>query len=74
VANAHRRPTLEIVARALESVRFQQQQQQQQQLDLVKELRCCRRKVGREHVVLEWTLIFFKCATMQLAVAAALNP
>jgi hypothetical protein len=66
VANARRRPALEIIACALESVRFQQQpqQQQQQQLDLLKELRRCRRKVGRAHVVLEGTLNFLKCAAM----------
>jgi superfamily II helicase len=71
VANARHRPALQfvaraLVARALESVCFQQQQlqqqqqqlqqQQQQQLDLVKELHRCHRKVGCECVVLEWTL------------------
>jgi hypothetical protein len=67
-----------LAALALESVRFQhllqqQQQQQQQQLDLVKELRCCHRKVVRESVVLKWNLDCLKCTASQLAVVAALN-
>jgi hypothetical protein len=79
VANARRHRALESVAPlvALELVRFQlqqqQQQQQQQQLGLVKELRLRHRKVGRELVVLEWILNSSKCATVQLAVAVALN-